>query len=128
MKYSKIKIEGLSKLESLSLKKEFSVNEIIYKDETVKSSNNDNPSLHNEFIHVATIVVSATSFALEVLKVWLEKRKKKNSNNQKITVELPDGIIVTIEKKNIQTNNVNQLDGIADILKALGGVFKSLKS
>ena len=124
-----IKIDGLDTIEALSLKKELDANEIVYND-LERDRNDDDPDRYHEFLSTAAIVIAGTNLALQVIKIWLKKRaKKKTSASEKITIELPDGVVITIEKGSTESGSdpEKQIDSVVSVIKALGGLFKSME-
>lgn len=123
-------IEGLSKLERLSLESQLEKNKIDYQnipEENIQAMKD--LGRHYEFVSTAIIVIGITNVALKLIKIWLDNRPKKPSKPT-IIVKFPDGTIFTMENgepKMSEESAGNKIDSYTDVLESIQDVFKEFE-
>ncbi len=131
MKPPQVRIEGLDRLDLLSLQTRLEEHQIAYEqptEETVEKTEGK----FNEFISVSTsiIILAATKVALSALKLWLANRAKKDTTGKTITIEFPNNLVLTIEKKEEKNEDMaeKQVAMVIDILDTLESLLENFKA
>jgi hypothetical protein len=128
MAQAKLILEGLSKVDKLSLETALKGNDTGISIEDLTPAKAINSTKSNELVSAFVIGFEITQLALSIFKVWYDKRHTKQVRTPIISVQKSDGTIIKIElppeKESETTSNI---DSANEIISKITEILKDIK-